>query len=101
MAERGDPTNDADTRRDRSPAAPAGERYQVSDPSVLFEDVWAEPGDGAPACDQPGRTCPTCGYEADLADIRCPRCFTLLVSGCSGSCGACGAKTCTGEARKR
>ena len=98
MAERVDPTGDAGKRE--APARDAtDERYQVSDPSVLFEDVWAE-DDAAPSCDQPTRTCPTCGYEADLADIRCPRCFTLLVTGCSGSCGACGAKTCTGEARK-
>jgi hypothetical protein len=76
------------------------ERYQVSDPSVLFEDVWADDGEGG-TCAQPTQKCPTCGYEADLADIRCPRCFTLLVSGCSGSCGSCGARVCTGEARKR
>jgi hypothetical protein len=83
----------------RDPKKPdtAVEKYQVSDPSVLFEDVWAEQ-DGAQdggACPQT-HTCPTCGYEADVADIRCPRCFTLLVTGCSGSCGTCGQRTCTG-----
>lgn len=73
------------------------ERYEVSDPSVLFEDVWAEEDDG---CATPKQTCPTCGYEADASEIRCPRCFTLLVTGCSGSCGTCGAKTCAGRPRK-
>ena len=78
------------------------ERYEVTDPSVLFEDVWAETdADGAPTCEEPTRTCPTCGYEADLADWRCPRCFTLLVQGCSGSCATCGSRTCSSEARKK
>jgi hypothetical protein len=77
------------------------ERYQVSDPSVLFEDVWAEPGEGGGrGCVEAKQTCPTCGFSADLADIRCPRCNTLLVTGCSGSCGACGSKTCDGGSRK-
>lgn len=78
------------------------ERYQVSDPSVLYEDVWAEEGeDGAPVCADPTRKCPTCGLAADLAEIRCPRCNTLLLtSGCSGSCGTCGQRTCTGEKRR-
>jgi len=76
------------------------ERYQVSDPSVLFEDVWAEDGE-APGRARSTRTCPTCAYEADLSEIRCPRCFSLLLTGCSGSCGACGSKTCAGPARKR
>jgi hypothetical protein len=93
------------TQRAKGPAdRPGGrdltdERYQVSDPSVLFEDVWAD--DGSPAVAEPTRTCPTCGYEADLAEIRCPRCFTLLLTGCSGSCGSCGSRVCTGGARKR
>jgi hypothetical protein len=75
------------------------EKYQVSDPSVLFEDVWAADDDDS--CAQRTRKCPTCGYDADLAEIRCPRCFTLLVTGCSGSCATCGQGTCTAEARKR
>jgi hypothetical protein len=75
------------------------EKYRVSDPSVLFEDVWAEDEGGAR--EQATQKCPTCGYDADVGEIRCPRCFTLLVTGCSGSCGTCGQRTCTGEARKR
>ena len=86
----------------RSPDGKLSERYQVSDPSILFEDTWADEGaDGAPACADPKQTCPTCGFSADLADIRCPRCTTLLVTACSGSCGTCGAKTCSGGPRKR
>ena len=93
----------ADERDTRKPPGAAGrsERYEVSDPSVLFEDVWAEDDDGAPKCADPTRACPTCGYEADISEIRCPRCFTLLLTGCSGSCGSCGSRVCTGEARKR
>ncbi len=79
----------------------SAEKYQVSDPSVLFEDTWAEDGDGDSTCAPATQTCPTCGYEADLGDIRCPRCFTLLVTGCSGSCGTCGQRTCTGGAGRR
>jgi uncharacterized paraquat-inducible protein A len=75
------------------------ERYEVSDPSVLFEDVWTD--DDASSCTEQIRTCPTCGYDADLTEIRCPRCFTLLLTGCSGSCGSCGSRTCAGERRKR
>ena len=89
-----------DAKRARPIRDERSERYQVSDPSVLFEDVWADDGEGDSRA-QPTRKCPTCGYEADLADVRCPRCFTMLLTGCSGSCGTCGARVCTGEARKR
>ncbi len=84
----------------RRPGSPdlTSEKYQVSDPSVLFEDTWAdEDGESCPTA----RKCPTCGYDAELSEIRCPRCFTLLVSGCSGSCGTCGSRTCEGGPRKK
>jgi hypothetical protein len=84
----------------RDPKDPdrGSEKYQVSDPSVLFEDVWADGGEDGGAGKQ---ACPTCGYGADPGEIRCPRCFTLLVTGCSGSCGSCGQRRCTGQSRRR
>jgi hypothetical protein len=90
--------------RDAKEPDMTSEKYQVSDPSVLFEDVWAEEDEATPtagtAVGAKTRPCPTCSYEADAGDIRCPRCFTLLVTGCSGSCGTCGQRTCTGDTRE-
>jgi hypothetical protein len=40
------------------------------------------------------RPCPTCGLAVPMGETRCPRCRTLLVSGCTGACTSCGARTC-------
>jgi hypothetical protein len=39
-------------------------------------------------------TCPQCGFVAPMLALRCPRCNTLLVSGCAGGCASCGTRSC-------
>lgn len=35
------------------------------------------------------KTCPQCGYHLMQAEIRCPRCYKLLLTPCNGNCSQC------------
>lgn len=39
--------------------------------------------------------CPECGFES--AEIRCPRCYALKITGCDGVCSACASSCATAE----
>jgi len=67
---------------------PTDERYDVSDPSVLLEDTWAEE-DAAGVCGH-------CGAPLVAGQYRCQVCRTP-VPVCIGSCGACVQRRCVGN----
>lgn len=68
------------------------ERYEVSDPSVLLEDTWAEPSEDPGLCER-------CGAPLVPHRFRCTACG-MPIAMCMGSCSVCVSPRCVGGKRK-